>query len=202
MWRSKDGSHTKKKKKSRLQFKKVSVWDRAEFKHMLSSHWNIVSNHIFHVKCVINAGPNRDLDTRLKPLSWDRGYKKASGVSADQTKYPNLHPASTKRARETQRRRKSPKKRAGSSGDTSEGKTCKLGLILTMRCGNYSSLGRSSTGVDDTSGFITPTWTPCVQVRGRWMLMSPTLESQDPFILLTHALDTTLGYVPTATRGL
>lgn len=51
--------------------------------------------------CLMLTPTGRDLDTCLKPLSWGRGYKKASGVLADQTKYPNLHPVSTKRARET-----------------------------------------------------------------------------------------------------
>lgn len=60
----------------------------------------------------------KDLDTCLKPLNWCRGFKKASGVWADQSKNPDLHPISTKRAT---RGRKSLEKTAGSSGGTSEG---------------------------------------------------------------------------------
>lgn len=52
------------------------------------------------------APTGRDLDTCLKPLNWGRGYKKASGVWADQTRNPDLHPVATKCARKTHKGKK------------------------------------------------------------------------------------------------
>jgi len=67
----------------------------------------MVSNHMFQVKCVVNAGPNREgFRHMLKTFELEQGYKKASGVWADQARNPNLHPVSTKHARETHKGKK------------------------------------------------------------------------------------------------
>lgn len=43
---------------------------------MLNSHWNIVSNHIFHVKCVFNADSNREGFRHVWNLSAGAGVTK------------------------------------------------------------------------------------------------------------------------------
>lgn len=50
----------------------------------------------------------------------------------------------------------------------------------------------------ETWVFTIPFWPRFFLARGKWMLIAPALDWQDPLVLLTHALDMTLGYVPTA----
>lgn len=151
--------------------------------------------------CLMLTPTGRDLDTCLKPLSWGRGYKKDSGVLADQTKYPNLHPVSTKRARETKGEEKAWRKQQDRLETLQKAKSASWVWFWPWDVAITPPRHAAAQEFGDTWGSITPTWTPCVQAGGRWMLMSPTLESQGLFILLTHALDMTLGYISTATRG-
>lgn len=141
----------------------------------------MVSNHMFQVKRVVSAGPNRDgLRHTLKTSELGTGVTKRPRVWADQTRDPNLHPVSMKCARETHKGKKKseensrivwrhfrkPKMQAGFDPNH---KTCVAITALWDAA--------AQPGVNDTWGFTTPTWTNCLQAWGRCMLRTLALDS-------------------------
>lgn len=189
-------------KKCRLQFKKVSIQNRREFKHMPNSHWNKASNHTFQDKSVVNTHPNREgCRHMLKSSELGQGWQKALWSLDWPDQESNLHPVSTKCARETHKGKKNWKETARSSGDTSEGQKYKLSLIPATKYGNDTCLGCSSTARKWWHMGLHHSYMD-ILLKEKWMLRTPALDSQDLVVLLTHALGMTLGHIPLTIRWL
>lgn len=131
MWRSKDGSY---KKNVGFSSRKYPFRTEQNLSICLTPTeiWFLITCFRLSVWLVL-APIGTDSDTRLKPLNWGQGLQKGleSGLTRRgiQTCTQSLQNVPGRLTR----RRKSLKKTAGLSGDTSESQKCKLGLILTTR---------------------------------------------------------------------
>lgn len=157
-------------KKCRLQFKKVSIQNRKEFKRMPNSHWNKASNHTFQDKSVVNTHPNREgCRHMLKSSELGQGWQKALWSLDWPDQESNLHPVSTKRARETHKGKKIGRKQQDHLETLQKARNTSSVWFQPQNMAMTSAWDAAAQpGNDDTWGFTTSTWTSCLRKSGCW----------------------------------